>query len=57
MTMRITVKNEDAQRTARVTPHVAGQVETQMIQDVPPGVSRDFYIHNGKTLTIEEVQS
>ncbi len=57
MTMRITIKNADETRTARVTA-VDGGVPVgggAARVDLAPGQSNDFYIHEGRTLAIEEI--
>lgn len=59
MTMRLTITNEDLARTARVstvdfsgTPSEA----VSMTEDIPPGEQRDFWIHHGRKLSVEELQ-
>lgn len=55
MTMRLTLKNEDQSRTARVTTlDVGGAANTPA--EIAPGETKDFWIHAGRTLTVEELQ-
>jgi hypothetical protein len=66
MTMKVTIKNEDPTRTARVTcydrskgveegniyfpTHQRGE-QTELL----PGESKEFWIHSGRDLKVEEV--
>ncbi len=58
MTMRLTIKNEDTIRTARVSafdaPRCADGTASETI-DIGPGQIREFYIHSNRSLTIDEL--
>ena len=60
MTMRLTIRNEDPSRAARVTTiDFAGtpsEVASLTVVIEPDG-EREFWIHAGRTLRVEEVQS
>lgn len=60
MTMRVSVKNEDPQRTAevlveeyRVGDRIAGP-KSVTSTSIAPGESRDFYLHAAKRLIVTE---
>lgn len=67
MTMRLTVKNEDETRTARVRvrdfvsgpdgKHTGACVEHTPPRELGPGESADFWVHSGRDLVVEEVQT
>ena len=59
MTMRVTVANQDAARTAEVTVQefrkgepVPDVIDTERIS---PGEVRSFYLHAGRRLLVDEV--
>lgn len=65
MTMRITVKNEDASRIATITPVDVSQdanfnrTDSKVrgtSQDLAPGESAEFWIHKSRDLEIVEKQ-
>ena len=60
MTMRLTIHNEDPSRAARVTTidfeGTPAEVAS-LASIIEPGDDREFWIHAGRTLRVEEVQS
>ena len=59
MTMRITVTNEDSNRTAvavveDVRPLAPGEYVTAYQREIAPGAKDEFWIHQGRRLRIEE---
>lgn len=58
MTMRLTIKNEDATRTARVSafdaPRRADGTASETV-DIKPGQICEFYIHSNRSLTVDEL--
>lgn len=63
MTMRITIKNEDTQRSLRVTPIDArpgeliecGYALNPQAQTLLPGQQGDFFAHAGRVVLLEEL--
>lgn len=65
MTMKLTIKNEDAARTARVHQrelaidatgkHTGACSEPTPPTDIPPGGEASFYIYTNRDLRVEEV--
>lgn len=68
MTMRITVKNEDTQRIAKITMRdrspvdgmpgtVPENVTFQMseVRELAPGASTEVWIHSGRDFIVEEI--
>lgn len=55
MTMRLTIKNEDQARTARVKVVDLGNPSYVPFVDLEPGQSHEFWIHKGRELKVEEL--
>jgi hypothetical protein len=56
MTMRLTIKNTDPMRTARVTYVDLGALDAVPTIDIAPGVEVDVWIHSTRAMRVEEVQ-
>lgn len=60
MTMRITIKNEDTHRTAKVAqvdgPRSDPAKQAVALTEIGPGESADFWIHSNRHLEIDEKQ-
>lgn len=57
MTMKITIKNEDTHRTAKVTQRdvgVDGSRHPHPTQTLQPGDSGEFWVHSTNELLVEE---
>lgn len=55
MTMKLKIENCDAQRTAVVQTVDHGAYQGAGVE-IPPGESREFWIHHGRQLQIDEKQ-
>jgi hypothetical protein len=56
MTMRLTIKNEDSQRTGHVRVFEGVTESASEKKKLPPGAEQEFWIHSGRHLVVEEVQ-
>ena len=59
MTMRLTIKNTNPTRTARVTyvDHgELGRVDASPTIDIGPGVEVEVWVHSTRSIRVEEVQ-
>jgi hypothetical protein len=63
MTMRLTIKNEDTNRTATIevvdfnpADEVGSAAPSPATTEVPPGETREVWIHSGRKAVLREKQ-